>query len=269
MNSLPRDQWLLKTTKSVAVDDDDRSSWIDMSRYLKSVKDDLDQWLAAGRKVTSEQDNGDDFEEINERLRPEVPSTLNLNTWQFANQLTKSDNSWLLGSGTKSGRFSSSSSRSSSFTSLSSSQFGGLNKWLINGGLSEVSASVQIPCAFMEKYRADMDKLCWVKCDKANTAPKSLNPLESYVKDGFDPKQWLKSQTTVPVKFSDAPTPLKAVIDFQKSHASNAAWLLTKENLNPESKPSFEKAFDQSDKIWLKRSGSPFKEADLEEEDLC
>jgi len=263
------DQWLHKSNMKVEAEEE-KPALIDMSRYLRNVKEELDQWLAAGRKVMVDQDNTDEMEEVNERLRPEVPASLPLNSWLFTTPVTKADNPWLQGSPSKSSRLSTCSSRSSSYSSLASSQFLGPNKWLVNGGFSEVSATLNIPCSFMEKHRAEADKLCWLIGDKnsRNTIPKSNNPLDTYANDGFNQNKWLKSQKSSPVQSSVTPSPLKAVIDFQKANSANAAWLL-----NPgvllEKLPSVEKAFDTSDKIWLQRPATSYTEDGLMEEDLC
>lgn len=260
--SLPLDKWLHKSSRATVPEE--KPTLINMSRYLKNVKDELDKWLAAGRRMT---EDDDETEPVNERLRPEVPSTLPLNAWLLNNQMSKADNPWL--HGCKSSRLSAASSRSSSFSSLSSASFLSPNKWLLNGGTADVSNTVNISCPFMDRYKAEMESVCWLKFDTQNTGPKSKNPLERYEKEGFDIRQWLRPQTGAPVQISDTPTPLKAVIDFQKANTDNSAWLISQDKPAPQNLPLFEKAFDDSDKVWLKRPGSPFQEEDLTDENLC
>ncbi|XP_045213454.1 uncharacterized protein LOC123564155 [Mercenaria mercenaria] len=267
--SQPMDKWLLKSSHMEYRCEE--PAVIDMSRYLKKVTDELDQWLfhrAAGKQGS---DSGVEMESpISERLRPIVPSSLDL-TWSVGSHLSRADNPWIHRSRTStrsSSSFSPVSSRSSSFSSVSS-KLCNYNKWLLKGDNSEDSCpSLGIFCPIMDKFEKDMADVSWIKSDKKNSTQKSDNPLSRYDAENFDPAVWLKPQVTTSSTFSDVDSPLKKVIEFQKS-SNSSFWILDCQQKAESHPPCFEKMLDKGGNQWLFQPFKPIVEGDLVEEELC
>lgn len=235
---------------------------IDMSRYLKKVTDELDQWLLNHSSSKQTDDSGmEDDSTVSERLRPIVPSSLDLD-WSH---LSRADNPWLHSSRSNSS-FSPVSSRNSSFSGVSSKVFT-YNKWLLKGGHSENSSGT-MPCSFMEKYEKDMANVSWLKSDKKSSTPKSDNPLAYFASENFDPSVWLKQPSPSSCLYTEAPSPLKKVLDFQKS-SSLSDWLMDSKQTLESDTPCFDKVPEKGGNQWLYQPVTFFVEEDLIEEELC
>lgn len=266
VQALPMEEWLLKSQNQGQRSEE--PVMIDMSRYLKKVTDELDHWLL--NHSSEIQDDEQVENSISERLRPDVPSSLDIG-WSLGNHLSRADNPWLQRSRSRtrsSSSFSPVSSRSSSFSNVSAKQFS-YNKWLLKGGhLDNSSPAMSIPCSFIEKYQKDMASMSWLKCDKNNPASKSDNPLAAFGSENFDPSAWLKPQSPASITLSEVPSPLKKVLDFQKS-SSTSQWLLDcKQNLEPEI-PCFDKVLERGSNLWLSQPVISYVEDDVIEEDFC
>lgn len=269
ITSLPMDKWLLKSEK--AGYQGDEPSMVDMSRYLKKVTEELDKWLLKGASSKPASDSGIvDENSLNERLRPLVPASLNLD-WTLEGPPSRADNPWLQRSNTStksSHSISPISSRSSSFSSLSSKPHT-YNKWLLKGGNPESTSNTNISCPFMDKYKKDMANASWLKCDSKSSLPRSKNPLACFETDNFDPGMWLMPQKISRELFSEGPSPLKKVIEFQKS-SNRSIWLLdSSKGAKVAGPPCFDKMLEKGDNQWLLKPVISHVEDDLLEEDLC
>lgn len=266
--SLPMENWLLKSDRPSY--QGDGPSVIDMSRYLKKVTEELDQWLlnrATGKPVD---DSGIDSESsIIERLRPPVPSSLKLE-WTLEGPVSAADNPWLQKSRTSvksSHSVSPISSRSSSFSSLSSNP-NISNKWLLKGGNPEDTLPTSISCPFMEKYKKDMADATWLKCDIKSSTPKSVNPLASFESENSDTSRWLNPRKFTEEPLSEGASPLKKVLDFQKSSGESVWILKPSEKVKIPNPISFDKLFEKGGNQWLLQPVVSLEE-ELLEEDLC
>lgn len=255
------DNWLLKPERTGYRTE--KPVMIDMSRYLRKITEELDQWLISRVSDKSADDNCiADENSISERLRPVVPSSLSL-SWVTGGHVSRADNPWLHKSRTRaSSSFSPVSRRSSSASSISSRLYS-YNKWLLKGGNCEdTTLAMTSPFSFIEKYKSDIAHVSWLKSDRKMSASKNDNPLSCFESENFDFSLWLKPQgTTEP--FSDGPSPLEKVLEFQRS-SNNSLWLLDSNKQTEVTTPScFDKIPEMGDNQWLLPQFSPF------EDELC
>ena len=262
--SQPLDKWLLKSSRSVVRSEE--PVVIDMSRYLKKVTDELDQWLL--HRVSAKQnDSGmEDESLISERLRPIVPSSLDLT----GSHMSRADNPWIHKSrtSTRSSCSFSPVSRSSSFSSVSSKRHS-YNKWLLKeDNIEDCTTGLHISCPMMDKFEKDVADVSWIKSDNNSMSTKNVNPMAQFNTEKSDLGLWLKPQGSSSSMLSDVDSPLQKLLNFQQS-SSSSIWLLNSEEKVHSKPPCFEKMLDKGGNQWLFQPFNSFTEDDFIEEEMC
>lgn len=262
IKSQPLEKWLLRSSKSSVRSEE--PVLIDMSRYLRKVTDELDQWLLHGAK---QNDSGvEDESLVSERLRPSVPLSLEITS----SHLSRADNPWIHRSRTStrsSCSFSPVSSRSSSFSSVSSKRQN-CNKWLLKGANFDSTTGVHISCPMMDKFEKDMANVSWIQSDSKNMSSRNVNPMANFDTENFESGMWLKPPGLSNTMVTDVDSPLQKVLNFQQS-SNSSIWLLDSQVNGPTQPACFEKMFDKGGNQWLYQPFNPFVEDDLIEEEMC